>query len=261
MAAHQLLGAGSCYLSGKRPHVCMLVRSWQCPTTGDRCSFYLYRGKLNTWHGYGSDQKWKRQADYEQETKESSMYNIRVNNGYRGYNEMYVAMLMYTLSAVYPTFDVFRMLKNFAFHYIEEKMHILRNIYITYAYMCIIYEEKNGISRILPSTCKESQNTLANNFVKYGTRSLKSFTDPITLVRHFLHGVYSGNCKADMYYISPNNAQNLKYNSQYAVNLPTLLYMYDNPHKLFKQVLAVTLTKIFVATKMQMFEFFAADGI
>ena len=103
---------------------------------------------------------------------------------------------MYTLSAVYPTFDVFRMLKNFAFHYIEQKMHILRNMYITYAYMCIIYEEKNEVRRILPSTCKQSQNILANNFV----RSLKSFTDPITLVRYFLFGVYSGNCKADMYY-------------------------------------------------------------
>ena len=130
-------------------------------------------------------------------------------------------------------------------------MHILRNMYITYAYMCIIYE-KNEVRRILPSTCKQNQNMLANNFV----RSLKSFTDPITLVRYFLFCVYSGNCKADMYYISPNNAQNLKYNSQYAVNLPALLYKYDNLHKLFKQVLAVTLTKIFVATKMQMFEFF-----
>ena len=61
---------------------------------------------------------------------------------------MYVAIFLYTLCAVYPTFDVFRMLKNFAFHYIEHKMHILRNMYITYAYMCIIYEKKNGIRRI-----------------------------------------------------------------------------------------------------------------
>ena len=29
--------------------------------------------KHNTWHGYGSNQKWNRQADYEQEKKESSI--------------------------------------------------------------------------------------------------------------------------------------------------------------------------------------------